>query len=125
MELLDRIRRPWPGRRLTPSAPRKSSSPATLAQAGIGSGIVTADAGGQYQWYGRRINREAPRPTASGRMAISVDEAQELTAMDWRMLIRRCPSRSFTIVGAWCRLGVGGTRSWRRMMDPLFGERNW
>ena len=57
---------------------------------------------------------------------IVVDEAQELTAMDWRMLIRRCPSRSFTIVGDVAQTSaLGGTRSWRRMMDPLFGERNW
>lgn len=46
--------------------------------------------------------------------------------MDWRMLIRRCPSRSFTIVGDVAQTSaLGGTRSWRRMMDPLFGERNW
>ena len=49
---------------------------------------------------------------------IVVDEAQELTAMDWRMLIRRCPSRSFTIVGDVAQTSaLGGTRSWRRMMD--------
>ena len=57
---------------------------------------------------------------------IVVDEAQELTAMDWRMLIRRCPSRSFTIVGDVAQTSaLGGTRSWRRMMDPLFGPHNW
>ena len=28
-----------------------------------------------------------------------VDEAQELSEMDWRVLMRRCPSRSFTVVG--------------------------
>ena len=63
---------------------------------------------------------------AFGFSAETVDEAQELTAMDWRMLIRRCPSRSFTIVGDVAQTSaLGGTRSWRRMMDPLFGERNW
>ncbi|MDD7384304.1 MAG: AAA family ATPase [Actinomycetaceae bacterium] len=30
---------------------------------------------------------------------VVVDEAQELSPMAWEMLIRRCPSRSFTIVG--------------------------
>ncbi len=30
---------------------------------------------------------------------VLVDEAQELTAMQWRMLRRRCPTGSFTIVG--------------------------
>ncbi len=30
---------------------------------------------------------------------IVVDEAQELSEMDWRVLMRRCPGRSFTVVG--------------------------
>lgn len=72
----------------------------TLAQAGIGSGIVTS------QMLVDNINGMDAELTAQRAAAdrewtyghIVVDEAQELTAMDWRMLIRRCPSRSFTIV---------------------------
>ena len=30
---------------------------------------------------------------------VVVDEAQDLSAMQWRMLARRCPSRSMTVVG--------------------------
>src|SRR4029078_7047234 len=30
---------------------------------------------------------------------VVVDEAQELSEMDWRVLMRRCPSRSFTVGG--------------------------
>lgn len=30
---------------------------------------------------------------------VVVDEAQELSPMDWHLLLRRCPSRSFTVVG--------------------------
>ena len=57
---------------------------------------------------------------------IVVDEAQELTAMDWRMLIRRCPSRSFTIVGDVAQTSaLGGTRSWAKTMDRLFGPDHW
>ena len=98
----------------------------TLAQAGIG--IVTS------QMLVDNINGMDAELTAQRAAAdrewtyghIVVDEAQELTAMDWRMLIRRCPSRSFTIVGDVAQTSaLGGTRSWRRMMDPLFGERNW
>ena len=98
----------------------------TLAQAGIGSGIVTS------QMLVDNINGMDAELTAQRAAAdrewtyghIVVDEAQELTAMDWRMLIRRCPSRS--IVGDVAQTSaLGGTRSWRRMMDPLFGERNW
>lgn len=57
---------------------------------------------------------------------IVVDEAQELTPMEWRMLIRRCPSRSFTIVGDVAQTSsLAGTRSWARTMNPLFGQGRW
>src|SRR4029077_5276572 len=36
-------------------------------------------------------------PRTSGH--VLVDEAQDLTAMQWRMLARRCPSGSMTLVG--------------------------
>ncbi len=100
----------------------------TLAQAGIGSGIVTS------QMLVDNINGMDAELTAQRASAdrewtyghIVVDEAQELTAMDWRMLIRRCPSRSFTIVGDVAQTSaLGGTRSWNKMMDPLFGPHNW
>lgn len=100
----------------------------TLAQAGIGSGIITS------QMLVDNINGMNAELTAQRAGAdrewtyghVVVDEAQELTAMDWRMLIRRCPSRSFTIVGDVAQTSaLGGTRSWRRMMDPLFGPHNW
>lgn len=56
---------------------------------------------------------------------VIVDEAQELTAMDWRMLIRRCPTRSFTIVGDVAQTSnPAGARSWGRMLSPLFTQ-NW
>lgn len=57
---------------------------------------------------------------------IVVDEAQELTAMDWRMLMRRCPSRSFTIVGDVAQTSaLGGTHSWNHMLDRIFGADGW
>jgi DNA helicase IV len=57
---------------------------------------------------------------------VVVDEAQELTAMEWRMLLRRCPSRSFTIVGDIAQTSsLGGTRTWEQTLDPLFGEGAW
>ncbi|QNE36032.1 RNA polymerase recycling motor ATPase HelR [Leifsonia shinshuensis] len=43
---------------------------------------------------------------------IVVDEAQELTDAEWRMLLRRCPSRSFTIVGDRAQARHGFTSSW-------------
>jgi DNA helicase IV len=50
---------------------------------------------------------------------VVVDEAQELSAMDWRVLMRRCPSRSFTVVGDLAqRRAVAGAISWDTMMEP-------
>ncbi|WP_062385243.1 HelD family protein [Demequina iriomotensis] len=52
---------------------------------------------------------------------VVVDEAQELSPMAWRMLLRRCPTRSFTIVGDVAQTtAVAGTRWWPETMDPLF-----
>ncbi|WP_062294565.1 HelD family protein [Demequina phytophila] len=52
---------------------------------------------------------------------VVVDEAQELSPMAWRMLLRRCPTRSFTIVGDVAQTtSVAGTRWWPETMDPLF-----
>ena len=43
---------------------------------------------------------------------IVVDEAQELTDAEWQMLVLRCPSRSFTIVGDRAQTRRGFTESW-------------
>lgn len=43
---------------------------------------------------------------------IVVDEAQELTDAEWGMLLRRCPSRSFTIVGDRAQARHGFAESW-------------
>ena len=50
---------------------------------------------------------------------VVVDEAQELSEMDWRVLMRRCPSRSFTVVGDLAqRRSAAGATSWDRMLEP-------
>ncbi|RDH74073.1 DUF2075 domain-containing protein [Mycolicibacterium moriokaense] len=50
---------------------------------------------------------------------IVVDEAQELSEMDWRVLMRRCPSKSFTVVGDLAqRRSAAGAASWHTMLDP-------
>jgi len=53
---------------------------------------------------------------------VVVDEAQELSAMAWRLLMRRCPSRSMTIVGDVAQTGdPAGTSSWRAALEPHVG----
>ena len=50
---------------------------------------------------------------------VVVDEAQELSEMDWRVLMRRCPGRSFTVVGDLAqRRSAAGATSWDTMLEP-------
>ncbi len=49
---------------------------------------------------------------------VIVDEAQELSPMEWRMLMRRCHRRSMTLVGDLAQAGSdGGVRSWAELLD--------
>ncbi|MEU6542313.1 RNA polymerase recycling motor ATPase HelR [Streptomyces sp. NPDC046859] len=50
---------------------------------------------------------------------IVVDEAQELTDAEWQMLLQRCPSRSFTIVGDRAQARHGFTESWRERLERV------
>jgi DNA helicase IV len=55
---------------------------------------------------------------------IVVDEAQELSAMAWRLLMRRCPSRSMTLVGDPAQTGdASGCDSWEEILAPYVGDR--
>lgn len=56
----------------------------------------------------------------AGRFAhIVVDEAQELTDAEWQMLLLRCPSRSFTIVGDRAQARHGFTESWEQRLERI------
>ncbi|KRF17218.1 AAA family ATPase [Nocardioides sp. Soil797] len=50
---------------------------------------------------------------------VVVDEAQELTDAEWQMLVQRCPSRSFTIVGDRAQARHGFTESWRERLERV------
>ncbi|MFF0820702.1 HelD family protein [Micromonospora haikouensis] len=55
---------------------------------------------------------------------VIVDEAQELSPMAWRLLMRRCPSRSMTIVGDVAQTGaLAGTPSWGEALEPYVAQR--
>jgi hypothetical protein len=63
-----------------------------------------------------------PGPTVFGHVV--VDEAQELSEMAWRMLMRRCPSRSMTIVGDLAQTGnPAGATSWAKVLRPHVRDR--
>ena len=50
---------------------------------------------------------------------VMVDEAQELTDAEWQMLLQRCPSRSFTIVGDRAQARHGFTESWTERLERI------
>ncbi|MEN3613690.1 AAA family ATPase [Plantactinospora sp. ZYX-F-223] len=55
---------------------------------------------------------------------VIVDEAQELSPMAWRVLMRRCPSRSMTLVGDVAQTGaLAGASSWWPVLAPYVGDR--
>jgi len=53
---------------------------------------------------------------------VIVDEAQELSAMTWRLLLRKCPTRSMTVVGDVAQTGsLAGASSWAEVLTPHLG----
>jgi DNA helicase IV len=66
---------------------------------------------------------EADRSWAYGHLI--VDEAQELTPMMWRLLARRAPGRSWTVVGDLAQRGsAAGASSWASVLEPV-AEGRW
>ncbi|KKK07219.1 ATPase AAA [Micromonospora sp. HK10] len=62
----------------------------------------------------------AERDQLAGPFAhIVVDEAQELTDAQWQMLLLRCPSRSFTIVGDRAQARHGFAESWPERLERI------
>ena len=68
---------------------------------------------------------ESALPTAApDRLAgpfahVVVDEAQELTDAEWQMLLLRCPSRSFTVVGDRAQARHGFAESWEERLKRV------
>ncbi|MFG3227528.1 RNA polymerase recycling motor ATPase HelR [Kitasatospora sp. NPDC048194] len=58
-------------------------------------------------------------PLAGPFAHIVVDEAQELTDAEWQMLLLRCPSRSFTVVGDRAQARHGFTESWQERLERV------
>ncbi|MEV6138827.1 ATP-binding domain-containing protein [Nocardia sp. NPDC051990] len=55
---------------------------------------------------------------------VIVDEAQELSEMAWRMVMRRIPNRWVTVVGDVAQTGdPAGASSWQRMLEPYVAQR--
>ncbi|MCK9795554.1 AAA family ATPase [Isoptericola sp. 4D.3] len=97
-----------------------------LEATGAGGGLVDAET------LASRFEATGPRLTTAERAAedrtwtyghVVVDEAQELSPMAWRMLVRRVPTRSMTIVGDVAQTSsAAGARSWADALDPVLGD---
>ena len=77
-----------------------------------------------HDLQGVLVNESAPPDDDPDLLAgpfahIVVDEAQELTDAQWQMLLLRCPSRSFTIVGDRAQARHGFTESWQERLSRV------
>ncbi|MEV6751532.1 RNA polymerase recycling motor ATPase HelR [Streptomyces sp. NPDC051214] len=87
-----------------------------------GEGLVTMLRGQDAQVS--LVDESELPPTDPDRLAgpfahVVVDEAQELTDAEWQMLLLRCPSRSFTIVGDRAQARHGFTESWQERLERI------
>jgi superfamily I DNA/RNA helicase len=58
-------------------------------------------------------------PLAGPFAHVVVDEAQELTDAEWQMLLLRCPTRSFTVVGDRAQARHGFRESWQDRLERV------
>jgi len=99
----------------------------TLEDIGV-DGVITPEMLAAAQdpervWKSVAARARADRTWTYGH--IIVDEAQELSHMQWRMLFRRSPLRSFTIVGDLAQAsGSSSSSDWSSVLTPFTGD-NW
>lgn len=68
---------------------------------------------------GSTIAKADPDLLAGPFAHVVVDEAQELSDAEWQMLLLRCPSRSFTVVGDRAQARHGFTESWADRLERV------
>jgi DNA helicase IV len=90
------------------------------------TGVATLTAGALIDRYSgtERVRRSVVDAALADRSwgygHVVVDEAQELSEMQWRLLLRRCPSRSMTVVGDPAQAGsAAAPRGWADVFDRL------
>ncbi len=88
--------------------------------------VVDADRLAERQAV-RRYDSTAERAMADREWTyghVIVDEAQELSPMAWRLVMRRCPTRSMTLVGDIAQTGdLAGASSWGEVLSPYVANR--
>lgn len=99
----------------------RARAQAAIEGQGLGEGIVSATMLASRAEASREESSLAEKAYADRTWTyghVVVDEAQELSPMDWRCLLRRCPSRSFTVVGDLAQRITAGGSSWRQLLGP-------
>lgn len=88
--------------------------------------IIDAETLAQRQTV-RDVRSTAERAQADHKWAyghVIVDEAQELSPMEWRMVFRRSPSRWMTLVGDIAQTGSpAGVDDWAESLEPFIKNR--
>jgi len=93
-----------------------------LATTGLGGRVDAASLAARYAGdaSAQSVAERAGRDAAWHYGHVIVDEAQELSPMAWRMLVRRCPTRSMTVVGDIAQTSADwGARSWEAVLEPI------
>lgn len=99
---------------------------AQLSEEGI-EGFIDAEALAGYNevGVGRATAAEAAAEDRTWTYGhVVVDEAQELSPMQWRLLMRRCPIKSFTVVGDMAQADApAASGSWAQALQPFVEDR--
>ncbi|MGI4895531.1 MAG: HelD family protein, partial [Janthinobacterium lividum] len=94
---------------------------------GVGNPLVSPELLAERFASGGPVGTVAERAALDRTWAyghVVVDEAQELSAMAWRLVERRCPSRSMTLVGDVAQTSnPAGARSWAQALKPVVDDR--
>ncbi|MFC4034371.1 HelD family protein [Streptomyces polygonati] len=124
---------PLPGstasRRADAAAEARDLEFAKVVLEDFGAGLVEIDAemlASQYRGEEslRPLAERAAEDRTWGFGHVIVDEAQELSPMAWRLLTRRCPGRSMTIVGDLAQSGApAALSSWGEALDEYTAGR--
>jgi superfamily I DNA/RNA helicase len=80
-----------------------------VADLGVGGFLTAAQLAERYGSNAAPAAEDSGEPRTFGH--VLVDEAQDLSPMQWRMLARRCPSGSMTIVGDFGQASRAGSAS--------------
>ena len=93
-----------------------------VAGLGLRGFLTAAEVARRYAGDGHGSGDDAPdEPRTFGH--VLVDEAQDVSAMQWRMLARRCPSGSMTVVGDFGQASrPGALKDWQQVLDAVSGR---